>query len=58
MDRVKFDNFFDAVQKISALSQETKEDKELCKWAFNTVYTRSLGDSTEQKITPVADMVR
>lgn len=43
-ERVKFDNFYDALQQIdpSIFSEELKTDKDVvCKWAFNVVHTRS-----------------
>ena len=43
-ERVKFDNFNDALQQIdsSILSEEIKADKDgLVKWAFNVVHTRT-----------------
>lgn len=57
-ERVKFDNFFAALQKVNILSEETKSDIDLAKWAFNVVYTRSWGTNDEKAIVPMADMVR
>ena len=42
-ERVKFDNFYDALQQIDSqiFSEELKADKDVvCKWAFNVVHTR------------------
>jgi hypothetical protein len=56
-ERVKFDNLYRALQDVDILSDDTKEDKELCKWAFSTVQTRRLpGDDSDVKIVPMADM--
>ena len=57
-ERVKFDNFVAALQKVNILSEETKSDNDLAKWAFNVVYTRSFGTNDEKAIVPMADMVR
>lgn len=43
-ERVKFDNFYDALQQIDSqiFSEDLKADKDiLCKWAFNVVHTRA-----------------
>lgn len=43
-ERVKFDNFYDALQKIdsSIIPEELKTDKtSIVKWAFNVVHTRA-----------------
>ena len=42
-ERVKFDNFYDALQKIDSriIPEEIKQDKNnVVKWAFNVVHTR------------------
>jgi hypothetical protein len=60
-ERVKVDNFYDALQKVSILSPATKANKELVKWAYNILSTRSWGaavDAADIKIVPLADMVR
>ena len=57
-EKVKFDNFCDALQEVDALQMETREDKDLAKWVFNIVTTRSFGDANEKKIIPMGDMVR
>jgi len=49
-ERVKFDNFLDALKKIDSrvIPDEIKDDKDtVLKWAFNVVHTRSFtGDRT------------
>ena len=51
-------NFGEALQLVDCLSAETKRNKDLAKWAFNVVLTRSFGTDGEQRIAPMADMVR
>uniref|UniRef100_A0A7S4JSW4 SET domain-containing protein n=1 Tax=Odontella aurita TaxID=265563 RepID=A0A7S4JSW4_9STRA len=56
-ERVKFDNYFDALQKVDFLDPMIKGDKDLAKWAFNIVLTRALGpDGGDKFIVPLADM--
>lgn len=56
-ERVKFDNFSQVLKKIDFLSDETKEDVALLKWAHNVVFTRCLGEpGQEARIVPMADM--
>lgn len=57
-ERVKFQNFCDALAKIDFLSGQTKNNGDLAKWAFNVVYTRSFGSNGDKRIAPMADMVR
>lgn len=57
-ERVKFDNFYEALQKFDGVSPEIKANRDVAKWAFNVVSTRSFGDANEKQIAPVADMVR
>ena len=57
-ERVKVDNFFAALQEVNFLSQQTKANKNLAKWAFNVVTTRCRGPANEKQIVPMADMVR
>jgi len=51
-ERVKFDNFYDALQQIDSqiIPEEIKTDKEtIVKWAFNVVHTRCFsGDRSGQ----------
>mmetsp|Transcript_34159 Transcript_34159/g.50193 ORF Transcript_34159/g.50193 Transcript_34159/m.50193 type:complete len:433 (-) Transcript_34159:80-1378(-) len=53
-ERIRFDNFYNALQKVDVISERTKSDQELAQWAFNIVCTRSWG--TDPKIVPMADM--
>lgn len=56
-ERTKFDNIYQALQQVDLLGPEIKENKELCKWAFNAVHTRCQGEKgQEQKIALMADM--
>lgn len=57
-ERVKVDNFHDALQEVNFLSQATKQNKELTKWAYNVVTTRCWGPDEDKQIVPMADMVR
>jgi hypothetical protein len=57
MERVKFDNFMEVLKKVDIVSEELKEEKDICKWAFNAVHTRCRGEAGgEQTIVPMADM--
>lgn len=57
VERVKFDNFFQVLQKVDIVSDELKEERELCKWAFNAMNTRCWGElGGEQKLVPMGDM--
>lgn len=49
VERVKFDNMCQALQKVDIFSQETKTDKDLAKWAFNIVGTRCWGPDDDKK---------
>jgi hypothetical protein len=56
-ERVKFDNFIQVLKKVDVVSQNVKENKALCQWAFNVATTRSFGElGGELKIAPMADM--
>eukprot|EP00536_Pseudo-nitzschia_multiseries_P008501 jgi/Psemu1/241283/estExt_Genewise1.C_2160028 len=62
-ERVKFVNFFNCLQQVRFLSNETKNNKELAKWAYNIVYTRCFGNNDgagledeNKRIVPMADM--
>jgi len=55
-ERVKVDNFFDAIQKVNFLSEGTKRNKDVAKWAFNVVSTRCWGSEEDKVIVPLADM--
>ena len=63
-ERVKFINFYAALQEVEFLAADTKSNKSLCKWAYNVVYTRYFNevgqtryDGGEKKIVPMADML-
>lgn len=62
-DRVKFTHFFNSLQQVRCLSEETKNNKDLAKWAHNIVYTRCFGNHNGpglsdpvKRIVPLADM--
>jgi len=55
-ERIRCDNFFDALKEIDFLSEKTKKNKDLTKWAYNVVYTRCWGEGGEKQIVPMADM--
>lgn len=57
-EKVKFDNYFDALQKVDILSPELKSNIDIAKWAFNVATTRSFGPDNDKYIAPSADMVR
>ena len=62
-DRVRFIHFYNSLQQVRCLSEETKENRELAKWAYNIVYTRCFGNHNSpgmsdpvKRIVPMADM--
>lgn len=55
-ERVKFINFFQALKEVDFLSDQTKGDRDLAKWAYNVVYTRSFEANGDVCIVPMADM--
>ena len=57
-EKVKFDNYFDALQKVDAIDPQLRQNKEVAKWVFNVVTTRSFGPENEKYIAPLGDMVR
>ena len=59
-ERVKFINFFEALKKVDFVTDDTKYDRDLARWAFQIVTTRAFPDETtgEYRIVPMADMVR
>mmetsp|Transcript_8487 Transcript_8487/g.11188 ORF Transcript_8487/g.11188 Transcript_8487/m.11188 type:complete len:471 (+) Transcript_8487:213-1625(+) len=57
IERVKCDNFYDALQKVDFLTKETTSNKDLAKWAFNAVYTRCWGPDDDKQIIPMVDMI-
>mmetsp|Transcript_30951 Transcript_30951/g.65398 ORF Transcript_30951/g.65398 Transcript_30951/m.65398 type:complete len:457 (-) Transcript_30951:255-1625(-) len=60
LEKVKFDNFNQVLGKVDIVSDYTKGNMEVLKWAFNTVYTRAYADKDGQgsdvTITPLGDM--
>jgi hypothetical protein len=58
MDRIHFSVFLEAIQTIDIFyDEETTQNLDLLKWAFNVVYTRCWGlDSERCDIVPMADM--
>lgn len=57
-ERVKYDNFVQALDKLDILAEQTKRNEAVTKWAFNVVLTRAFGSEQEGKnIVPMADMV-
>jgi len=60
LERVKFDNFLDVLKKVDVVSDYSKSNTEVLKWAFNSVYTRAYADKDGQgsdvTVTPVGDM--
>lgn len=57
-ERVKYINCNQALKTVPFISDEIKADKDLTKWAFNVVATRSLPVQGESVIVPMVDMVR
>ena len=55
-EKVKFDTYFDALQKVDFLSPELQQNRDVAKWAFNVVTTRSFGPENDKYIAPMADM--
>jgi len=60
LEKVKFDNFRQVIGKVDIVSDYTKNNMEVLKWAFNCVYTRAYADKEGQgsdvTITPLGDM--
>eukprot|EP00584_Thalassiosira_punctigera_P019304 CAMPEP_0172552330 /NCGR_PEP_ID=MMETSP1067-20121228/44250_1 /TAXON_ID=265564 ORGANISM="Thalassiosira punctigera, Strain Tpunct2005C2" /NCGR_SAMPLE_ID=MMETSP1067 /ASSEMBLY_ACC=CAM_ASM_000444 /LENGTH=478 /DNA_ID=CAMNT_0013340287 /DNA_START=169 /DNA_END=1605 /DNA_ORIENTATION=+ len=60
LERVKFDNFREVLKKVDLVSDYVKNDIEVLKWAFNSVYTRAYADKEGQgsdvTVTPLGDM--
>ena len=57
-ERVKFDNYVSALKKVNIISEQTKNNEQALKWAYNIVSTRMWGSDDEKVIVPMADMVR
>jgi len=63
LERVRFRQFFRALKHADCLSENVRSDKDLAKWAFAIVYTRSFplyreGSYQDVQLVPVADLVR
>lgn len=57
-ERTRFRQFFKSISYCDLISQYTKADKKLAKWAFNIVYTRGFEDGYgDVKIVPFGDYV-
>lgn len=56
-ERVKYDNFMSALEKVNLISDETRLDEQVTKWAYNIMSTRSFGEGMQKAISPLADMV-
>lgn len=59
IERVKFIQFFRALKTVNCLSSWTKHNRNLAKWAFAVLYTRSFEAGEKDpnpKIVPMADM--
>ena len=58
-ERVKFINFDAALKTVDFISEEVKGNKDLTRWAYNIVQTRSFeSDDGDIRLTPMADMVK
>ncbi|CAB9513212.1 M protein repeat protein [Seminavis robusta] len=58
-ERIRFSKFFQALRHVPFLSDQTKRSRKIAKWAFQVVYTRSVGAMDafgDVKIAPMADM--
>ena len=56
-ERVKFINFNQAIEKVDFLSDEVKS-RDIVRWAYQIVRTRSFEAEGDERIVPMADMVR
>jgi len=59
-ERTKFDNIFQVMRKVDIISDRTKSDRDMLKWVFNVVHTRSMPstvNSNDVKIVPMADYI-
>ena len=60
-ERVRFSKFFQALRQVSFLSDVTKRNRSIAKWAFLVAYTRSIEaldsqyDPSDVKIVPLGD---
>lgn len=55
-EKVKLDNFYDALQKVDGLDPAIKANRDLATWAFNIVFTRSFGPDDNKQLVPMGDM--
>jgi hypothetical protein len=55
-ERINSVNFQKAVKYVPYLSEETKSDTDLLKWAYNVAATRSIDWNGERFIAPMGDM--
>ncbi|KAL7463355.1 hypothetical protein ACHAXS_003729 [Conticribra weissflogii] len=56
-ERVKFINCNQALKTVPFISDEIKNNKDLTRWAFNVVSTRSFSVEGERVLVPMADMI-
>lgn len=60
LEKVKFDNFKQVLGKVDIVSDYVKQNDEVLKWAFNSVYTRAYADKDGQgsdvTLIPMGDM--
>ncbi|KAL7531806.1 hypothetical protein ACHAXR_004248 [Thalassiosira sp. AJA248-18] len=60
LEKVKLDNFKQVIGNVDIISDYTKSNMEVLKWAFNAVYTRAYADKqgqgSEVTLTPLGDM--
>lgn len=57
-ERTKFIYFNEALKKVDFLGDDIKYDRDVARWAYQVVCTRAFGDDDDQRIAPIADMVR
>lgn len=57
-ERVKYINCKQALREVDFISEETKKNDAVTKWAYNILGTRSFEVGGEMMIVPMADMVR
>ncbi|CAJ1963221.1 unnamed protein product [Cylindrotheca closterium] len=55
-EKVKFDNYFEALQKADCISDQMKANKAVARWAYNIATTRTQGTEEEKFLAPMADM--
>ena len=57
-ERVKYINCKQALREVDFISEDTKKNDEVTKWAYNILGTRAFDVGEEMVIVPMADMVR